>query len=285
MYDVIIVGRGPAGISAALYTTRANYKTLILGRDLGSLEKAGVVENYFGFSGPVEAKKLLDDSIQNALRLGAEILEDEVVSIDAGDGYVVTTSNGQFDTKSVILATGRQRKKVNIMDIEKYEGRSISYCSVCDGFFFRGKAVGVVGSGDYAIHEAENLLNFTQSVTIFTNGEELKAQKEPPCKVEGRKILKVFGEDKIQGVELEGGEIESLDGIFIAVGVAGSADFARKLGVEVRNGAIVTDGQGRTGVPGLFAAGDCVGDFLQIATAVGQGALAARSAIEFLKGR
>lgn len=285
MYDVIIVGRGPAGISAALYTTRANYKTLILGRDLGSLEKAGVVENYFGFSGPVEAKKLLDDSIQNALRLGAEILEDEVVSIDAGDGYVVTTSNGQFDTKSVILATGRQRKKVNIMDIEKYEGRGVSYCSVCDGFFFRGKAVGVVGSGDYAIHEAENLLNFTQSVTIFTNGEELKAQKEPPCKVEGRKILKVFGEDKIQGVELEGGEIESLDGIFIAVGVAGSADFARKLGVEVRNGAIVTDGQGRTGVPGLFAAGDCVGDFLQIATAVGQGALAARSAIEFLKGR
>lgn len=285
MYDVLIVGKGPAGISAALYATRANLKTLVIGRDLGALEKAHKIENYFGFAEPVDARQLLEDSIANALRLGAEVSDDEVLDLEVGDGFSVTAIKKSYAAKSVILATGRQRKRVNIKGLEGLEGRGVSYCAVCDGFFYRGKAIGVIGNSDYALHEVEELMNFTDNITLFTNGEKLQTRREPPCKVESGRIARIIGEKKVEGIELENETVVMVDGIFVAVGVAGSADFARKLGVEVRNGAVVTDGEGRTAVEGLFAAGDCVGDFLQVSTAVGQGALAARSAIEYLKGK
>lgn len=285
MYDVIIVGKGPAGISAALYTTRANLKTLIIGRDFGALEKAHKIENYFGFAEAVDAKQLVENSIANAVRLGAEVVDDEVLDLDVEDGFSLTTVKGKYAARSVILATGRQRKRVNIKGLQDFEGKGVSYCAVCDGFFFRGKTLGVVGNSDYALHEVEQLLNFTDNITLFTNGEKLEARREPPCKVESGKIAKIIGENKVEGIELENEAVVKVDGIFVAVGVAGSADFARKLGVEVNNGAIVTDRDGRTAVEGLFSAGDCVGDFLQVSTAVGQGALAARSAIEYLKGK
>lgn len=286
MYDVIIVGKGPAGISASLYTARANLSTLIIARDFGSLEKADKIENYFGFAGPVDAKELLENGAANAIRLGVKIVNDEVVGIlSEDDVFEVSTINNKYNSKSVILATGRTRKKAAIEGLSRLEGKGVSYCAVCDGFFYRGKAIAVLGNSDYALHEVNQLMRFTDNITLFTNGQKLTTKSTPPCKVQDKKIVRVRGEQNVEGIELEDGQVIPVNGIFVALGIAGSADFAKVLGAQVEKGSIVVDSGGRTGVEGLFAAGDCASNFLQISTAVGQGAMAAKSAIEYLTGK
>jgi thioredoxin reductase (NADPH) len=288
IYDVIIVGKGPAGLSAALYTVRANLKTLIIGKDDGAIAKAEKIENYFGFTGTISGDKLLKAGELQVLRLGAEIVSEEVLGINKNENFEVTTAKNRYIGRTVLLATGQPQKKLRIEGLKELEGNGVSYCTTCDGFFYRGLKVGVLGNGDFAVHEAEELKAFTKDITIYTNGRELECKGDYIDVVKGfnivkKSVLKLEGNDFLQYICFSDGTKEELDGLFIANESASSVDFARKLGIITEGTSIVVERDQRTNVVGLFAAGDCTGGFKQIATAVGQGALAARKIIELVR--
>jgi thioredoxin reductase (NADPH) len=288
MYDVIIVGRGPAGISAALYTVRANLKTLVIGRGSSALKKADKIENYYGFSEPVSGEFLLGEGEKQALRLGTEIIEDEVVSIEKEEYFQVSTTKDKYQTKSILLATGQTQKKIKIENLSKYEGKGVSYCSTCDGFFYRNLRIGILGFKDYAINEAIEMETFTEDITVYTNGmnpdiSENYAEQAKRYKFNFKKVARLEGDEFLQKVVFEDGTSEDIDGLFIAYDSASSVDFARKLGIITEGNSISVDRNQHTNIEGIFAAGDCTGGFKQISVAVGEGALAGRRIIEYVR--
>lgn len=284
-YDVIIVGSGPAGISASLYTKRANLKTLILTKRGGTLEKVGKIENYYGLEGTVNGKKLQEIGEKQAKDLGVEIKEEEVLQIEYDTNFIVKTLNHIYEAKTVILATGTARKKGKIKGIRELEGKGVSYCAICDAFFFRGKNVGVIGSREYALHEAQTLLPVVNSVTMFTNGEEMVEKRVEGIQIEEKKIREIRGTECIEEIEFEDNTKRKIDGIFVAMGTASSSDLARKLGVKLdeKNIHIIVNDKMETNLPGLYACGDCIGGTLQIAKAVYEGMVAGMSIIELIK--
>ncbi len=288
MVDVIIIGKGPAGISAALYTVRAGLRTLVIGLDNSALHKTDRVENYYGFAEPVSGKYLLEQGEQQARRLGVKFVHSEVIALEKAEYFEVYTAEENYSAKAVLMATGQQTKKVNIQGLEEFEGRGVSYCTTCDGFFYRGLKVGLVGFKDYAMHEAMELEPLTKNITIYTNGNELELTEKykfhaSRFSINNKKIKSVAGNEVIEGITFEDGSAEKLDGLFVAFESASSVDFARKLGVITKNNSIVVNENQGTNLNGLFAAGDCTGGFKQIATAVGQGAMAGRKIIEYIR--
>jgi thioredoxin reductase (NADPH) len=288
MYDVIIIGRGPAGISASLYAKRANLKTLVIGKHDSALLKADKIENYYGFSKVISGKQLLTEGENQALRLGVEILDDEIISIEKHDFFEIGTTGENYSCKAILLATGQPQKKIKIENLDKFEGKGVSYCSTCDGFFYNNLKVGVLGAKDFAVHEAIELEAFTKDITIYTNGAPLEisdkfADEGKKFKVNSRAITKIDGSEFLQRIHFEDGTSEEIDGMFVAYESASSIDFARKLGIIVDGNSIVTDRFQQTNLDGLYAAGDCTGGFKQISTAVGQGAMAGRKMIEYIR--
>ena len=146
IYDAIIVGKGPAGISASIYLKRANRNILVIGKDGGALEKTKAIDNYYGFSNTITGKDLIEEGLKQAKRLGILIQTDEVLSIEKEQYFKVETTNNMYQSKAIILATGTNRNVPNIKGIKELEGRGVSYCAICDAFFYRNKEVGVLGS-------------------------------------------------------------------------------------------------------------------------------------------
>jgi thioredoxin reductase (NADPH) len=285
MADVIILGCGPAGISTALYTARAGLETLIIGKADGSLAKTDKIENYYGFPEPISGRELLGNGVVQAYRVGAKVVEDEAVGITYDEGFAVSTATETYRAPFAVLATGSQRKAPNLPGLAEFEGRGVSYCAVCDAFFYRKKNVAVLGAGDYALHEAKELLPLAAKVTILTDGERPTADFPPELEVVTKKLKTLYGADLLHGVRFEDGSELETAGLFVALGVAGSVDFARKLGVETNGTAIVVDENRRTNVPGLYAAGDCIGGLLQISKAVCDGAIAGTSVVKAFRRR
>jgi thioredoxin reductase (NADPH) len=288
MYDVIIIGRGPAGISASLYTARANLKTLVIGRNDSSLKKAGKIENYFGFSNIVSGSFLLQEGEKQALRLGVEIIEDEVIDISKKDFFEVVASKKKYFCKSVLLATGQPRKKVKIENLVEFEGKGVSYCVTCDGFFYNNLKVGVLGFKDFAIHEAMELEAYSKDITIFTNGFEFELSDEyieaaRRFKINKKPILKLEGSEFLERILFNDNTSEKIDGIFVAYESASSIDFARKLGIIVDGNSIVVDKNQQTNLSGVFAAGDNTGGLRQVSSAVGEGAVAGKRITEYIR--
>lgn len=286
MGNVIIVGTGPAGISAALYTVRAGIKTTVIGKGAGALDKAEKIENYYGFTQPVTGQELIRNGIKQAKRIGAEIITDEVVSLGYTDKFTIkTTTSGEYFSDCVILATGSSRKSLNIKGLSEYEGRGVSYCAVCDAFFHRKKDVAVLGCCEYALSEAMELLPIVNSVTILTNGvnPDIKIPLHLEIKIITTEIEEFSGDKSLEKVIFKDGAEISVSGVFVAVGVAGSSDLAKKIGAEINNNIIVVDNNMATNIPGLYAAGDCTGGMLQIAKAVYQGAVAGTEAIKYIR--
>ncbi|WP_207641824.1 NAD(P)/FAD-dependent oxidoreductase [Ruminiclostridium cellobioparum] len=288
IYDVIIVGKGPAGLSAALYTVRANLKTLVIGKNSSELLKAHKIENYFGFTEAISGSELLKAGELQAKRLGADIAEEEVLGVNQNEDFVVITTEKSYTGKTVLLATGQPQKKLNLEGLKELEGIGVSYCTTCDGFFYRNLKVGVLGHKDFAVHEAEELKPFTSNITIYTNGRELEysgdySSLHEKFNIVDKTILKLEGKDYLERIHFSDGTAENLDGIFIANDSASSADFARKLGIITEGASITVDKDQKTNITGLFAAGDCTGGFKQVSTAVGQGAMAARKIIELVR--
>ena len=197
MYDVIIVGAGPAGISASLYTVRRNLKTLIIYNEESALEKTKKIENYYGFENGINGEDLYKIGIKQAQNIGVEVIKDEVTNIQAdylnekGHIFKVGTLNNEFEAKSVILATGNKKNKPNIKNMDKYEGKGISYCAICDGFFYKNKDVAVIGNGDYAIAEAMDLQNIARSITILTNGRQVPEYRVENIDINTKEIREI----------------------------------------------------------------------------------------------
>ena len=283
MPSIIIIGSGPAGISAALYAVRAGVDTTVLTKGPGALDRAEKIENYYGFAEPVSGAELERRSIENAKRLGVRFVTAEAVGLTYTDKLTVETMDKNYPADAVILATGASRAVPRIPGLAGLEGHGVSYCAACDAFFYRGKDVAVLGSGEYALHEVQALLPVAASVTLLLNGAPLAAEFPPEVAVRPEKIDAILGEQKVTGVQLSDGDVVELAGVFVALGVAGSTALARKIGAAVENDRIVTDEKMQTTVPGLYAAGDCTGGLLQVAKAVYEGALAGTEAAKALR--
>lgn len=285
MANLIIIGGGPAGLSASIYAARAGLKPTVLYQGGGALEKTDKIENYFGFAQPVTGAHLLGEGRAQAERLGVTLTETEVTGAEyAEKGFIVKTTGHPYEADAIILATGAPRSAPKIPGIAELEGRGVSYCAICDAFFYRGKSVAVLGQGEYAVEEAKTLLPVVSSVTLLTNGAEPPAGLPVGISVDTRPVARVAGEDKVSAIAFQDGAALAADGLFIAYGTAGSTDFARKLGAMTEGRSITVDDKMMTNVPGLFAAGDCTGGLLQVAKAVSDGAIAAMSAIKYLRG-
>jgi len=292
MMDIIIIGSGPAGVSAALYAKRAGADVTVISRGSGALAKAEKIENYYGLAAPVTGAELEADGIAGAKRLGVEFMEDEVVGIAMNDdftGLVVQTPNRAYDAKAVVLTAGSTRIAPKIPGLKELEGKGVSYCAICDAFFYREKTVAVLGEGEYALHEAEILLPHASRVMLFTNGKEPTVMIPDIIEVHKEKVVAVESEnangtERVSGLRTEDGVLTPVNGLFVALGTAGSVDLARKIGAGTENNRIVVDREMATNVPGLYAAGDCTGGLLQVVKAAYEGAVAGLAAAKYVRG-
>lgn len=284
MADVVIIGKGPAGISAALYAVRAGMSVIVVGKDMGSLGRAGQIDNYYGFPEGITAGELFDNGIRGAERLGVKVITDEIFEVEYETGmFHLKGKRGTYEGGACILAAGASRKRPPVKGLREFEGKGVSYCAVCDAFFYKKMPVAVIGNGEYAVSEAMHLKGVTDDVTILTNGDEMKADVPEGIKIDTRKIKGVEGDDLISDVTFEDGDKLKVDGLFIAVGTASSVDLARKLGVVTPEGKIEFDENMGTFIPGFYTAGDCNGGLLQVAKAVCDGALAGNSAAKYIR--
>ena len=284
MKKLIIIGSGPAGVSAALYAKRANVDVEVISLAKSSLIIAHKIDNYYGsnLSGP----ELFEKGLSQLQEFNIPLHKEEVIAIEWNGDFIITTDKNTYEAGSVILATGAYRNAPAIRNIKNYEGKGLSYCATCDGFFYRKKRVVVLGNSTYATHEAEYLSNLTSELTILTNGKEVEDDKLNQFNVITTKVKELVGEEHIEKIIFaDDSEIE-VDGMFVAEGVAGSADLARKLGVLVdQNNKIEVNENMMTNIPGLYAVGDATKGILQVSKAVYEGALAGTDVIKYLKNK
>lgn len=296
LYDVLIIGCGPAGLSAAIYTARAQLKTIIFGDyKKGNLYKSHVIANYFGFPTPLTGPELTMLGYEHAKSFGTEHVESEIIDLKMEEDGMFTVKDDKqktYTAKTIIIATGQSYALSGIKNEKELTGKGVSYCVTCDGFFFRDKRVVVIGSGNYAAEEALQLLNYTKKITILSHGKEFSfspemleaLQKADIPFVKTPRIKEITGQNKAEKLMLTDGTEVETEGVFMAVGVAGATAFAKKLGLEMNNNYIKADLDGKTNIPGIFAAGDCTGSPPQVASSVGNGCNAALSAIKLIRG-
>ena len=300
VYDVVIIGAGPGGMTAALYASRANLKTLMIEKGMpgGEILNTAEVENYPGFSlitGPELAQHIYD----GAMRFDAEHIYGDVERIEqVGNFHHVYASNKVFITKTVIIATGSHHRHLNVEGESRLAGRGVSYCAVCDGFFFRDKHVVVVGGGDSAVEEGNYLTQFAQKVTIIHRRDALRAQKvlqdrafaNPKINFIWDTVVEAIqGEEAVSSVTLrnvktnEVTEFEA-EGVFVYVGLVPNSQVAEGLNITDEEGWVITDHAMATSIPGIFAVGDVRQKHLrQIVTATSDSAITGHSAYQYIE--
>ena len=298
MYDLIIIGGGPAGLTAGIYAQRARLKTLLLEKEVigGQIAVSDVIENYPGFPS-ISGAELMEKFEQQARGLGLEIKLTDVIAVQKkGEEKIVKTSDGDLIAKSVIVATGAKPRRLDIPGEKELTGKGVSYCATCDGPFFKGQKVIVVGGGDTAVKEAVYLSKIANKVYIAHRRDQLRAEKiiqekamsTPNIEILWSHILKEIrgktGVEKVVLQNLKDNTVKELDveGVFVFVGINPTTDF---VDVEKdKQGFIKTDQDMRTSVKGIFAAGDCRTTALkQVSTAVGDGAIAAFVAERYIE--
>ena len=286
IYDLIIIGMGPAGVSAAIYAKRAGLNVLCLDKAMvgGYLNYIDRIDNYpglYGISGPDFAFKLYE----HIKELDIEFKNKEVVSIIDGDIKKVVTTKEEYLCKKVIIATGRKSRELGLTNEKELQGKGISHCALCDGAFYKDKVVAVVGGGDSALQEALHLANIAKEVYLIHRNNEFRAfsnlidridAKDNIKKIMNTKIVKlVSNEDKLTGIELDNGENLEIDGLFVYIGFVPGTDFAKELGVTNKEGYIEVNDRYETKITGIYAVGDIIDkEVYQITTAVAEGAQA-----------
>jgi thioredoxin-disulfide reductase len=299
MFDLIIIGASAAGMSAAIYASRSGLKFLVVSENIGgNAAKVGLMENYMGFgsiSGLELAKKFEEHFESN----NPEVVLGKVSElIKKGDGFLVKINDKEYETKTVIVASGTRHKKLEISGEREFSNKGVSYCETCDGPIFKGKNVAVIGGGNSALKASLSLSLIAKKVCILTIGEAMKGEKTHIDKVKSLgnieiihqvKTLEFFGENLLKGVrykDLVSGEKKEIEveGAFIYVGLTANTSFIDKnLGILDEKGEVVTDKFGKTQVPGLFAAGDVTDlPYRQISIASGAGTIALLSALDYL---
>ena len=297
IYDIIIVGAGPAGLTAGIYASRHNNKTLILeGNKIGGKAlEAHWIENYPGFPDGISGHELMALMEKQAMKHGAEIRQETVIGIsDLGDLKMLSTRSGGFyQAKTLILATGVGRKSLSVKGEGEFKGRGVSYCGGCDGPFFRDKVVAVVGAGHEAIHDIEILGETAQKVYAIPGKsgysedypELHHIRKEEKVEfIEGTNIVEIGGNDFVEYIKLDNGKEVKLDGVFIILEHVSTSGILADAGVTTDDGGcILADKEQKTSKLGIYAAGDCSCKGLQIVTATGMGATAALNAMKYVK--
>jgi len=295
-YDTIIIGGGPAGITAAIYAKRYNLKVLLIAKEFGGYaNEAPEVDNYPGFK-HISGMNLVEEFKKHLDYLNVEILNENAVNVKkCKEGFCVQTSdNKNFISKTLIVAMGTERRKLNVPGEDKFLGRGVSYCATCDGAFFKNKIVAVVGGGDSAAKAAMMLSEHASKVYIFVRGASMIAEPanqeilKTNKKIEiifNTSIKEICGEKIVTCAELADGKKIDLQGIFVEAGSIPSISILKELNLETdKSGYVAVDKGMRTNVPGVYAAGDIVnGELKQIITSCGQGATAGHSAYNFLK--
>ncbi|MFW9888833.1 MAG: NAD(P)/FAD-dependent oxidoreductase [Candidatus Thorarchaeota archaeon] len=301
-WELVVVGGGPAGMTAAIYASRYGLKTILIeSKVLGGAQATSPgIENYPGYTF-ISGIELAEKMKEQVRKSGATIKEiTEVRSIEIADGgsFHLDTRRGVYQAQAVVLATGGGHKKLNMPGEEQYTGRGVSYCATCDGPLFRNKTLAVVGGGNTAVTEALYLSELTDTLYLIHRRDRLRAEHiiqqmlfDTHVEILWDTMVKEFrGDDQLlKQLELENvksGERRTLevDGTFVALGSDPESKLAKPLGVQMnKSGEIFTDGQQRTNVPGLFAAGDVVESLKQIVVAAGQGAIAADSAYRYIR--
>ncbi|MDR2524950.1 MAG: NAD(P)/FAD-dependent oxidoreductase [Oscillospiraceae bacterium] len=285
-YDALVIGQGPAGCSAALYLCRAGLCVAVVGKRDSALHGAEKIENYYGLAQPLSGLALSDIGRGQCRTLGAELLEDEVLSLDwLEDGHFTAAlaSGTVLQAPAALLATGKAKTAPAIEGLPGLVGKGVSYCAVCDGFLYRGRSVAVLGGGAYAKHEMEALLPLAGKVTLLTHGAEPEFALPETVTLFREPLLRLQGEDTLQTAVLSDGSELPLNGLFVAMGSASAGDLAVKLGIRLEKNAIPVNAKQETALPGLYAAGDCTGSFAQIAFAVAEGAKAALAMTPYIR--
>jgi len=292
--EVIIIGCGPAGLSAAVYLGRAKVKTLLIGKKKQSqLLKAHRIENFFGFPEGIVGKDLLEKGIKQAKKFNVKILDNEVVGIKKTKNQfkVKLANNTIYLTKIIIMATGTPIRLSGIKNEEALTGKGVHYCVDCDGPFYKNKKVVVIGNSNHAAEDALELMIYTKDITIIANANSFifseamqKTLKKTKIKLITESIGAFEGEKFLQNVIIKNKKLK-FDGAFMACGSASALDFASELGLETKNNILIVDENNKTNIEGIFAAGNCCGRCRQVAKNVGDGCNAALSAIKFLRNK
>jgi len=298
-YEVVIIGGGPAGLTAGLYTSRAGLKSLLVERGMfgGQIVNAPLVENYPGFPEGISGSELGLLMHQQATKYGLETVTAEVTGVEVGQPYKIVTTEGNFEAEVIIIAAGSEYHKLGVPGEEMLLGQGVSYCATCDGFFFRGREVAVVGGGDAAITDALELAQHASKVYVIHRRDQLRAGQvlqqralaEPKIEFIWNTVVEeIMGEQVVKALKLRNVKTRQLStlevaGVFVAVGLKPNSQPFADIVELSETGHIITDELMATSVPGIFAAGDIRGKSArQIASAVGDGATAALSAFSYL---
>jgi thioredoxin reductase (NADPH) len=301
MYDVAIVGSGPAGYSAGIYSCRYQLKSVIFGKMIGgTISEAHKICNYPGFS-DISGMDLSTKMYEHATKTGCEMKFESVTNIEKVDNHfkLTTDLNKEYEAKTVILTVGTERTKLAIPDEDKYLGKGLSYCATCDANFYKDKVVGVIGGSSAATMAAMMLSDIASKVYIIYRGNELRGDPAWKKQVLNKENIEVLyqtvvvglqGDEKLESLKLNkeynGSNILPIDGVFVEIGSEANKNLAQKAGVKTtKKGYIVVDQAQQTNVEGIWAAGDCTtnsNNFRQVITAVAEGGIAADSVYQYL---
>lgn len=297
-YDVGIIGSGPAGLSAAIYAKRANLSAVVIEKEYegtGQIAESGQVDNYLGLPG-ISGYDLGEQFREHAVKLGVSFLEQEVTEIKKEDSAVFTIifeDGSSVETKTVIYAAGATPRRANIPGEQEYSGKGVSYCAICDGSFYRGKKVAVLGGGDTALDDAVYLADLAEQVYVIHRRKEFRGaattveklrKKENVTFVLEHQVKEITGAEKVNGVILEDGTAIAVDGVFVAYGSVPQTDLVKELVTLDAAGYVKAEETGETSLAGLYVAGDARTKKLrQVVTAVSDGANAATAVVEYLK--
>ena len=298
MYDIIIIGAGPAGLTAAIYGRRAEKSVLVIEKGVfgGQVTFSPKIENYPGF-GELSGTELADKMVEHAINLGAEFEMENVVAINGGEIKEVITENGTFSAKTVIIATGASHRHLGVEGEEKYLGNGISFCAVCDGAFYAGQDVTVIGGGNSALQEAILLSATSKKVTVIQNLSTLTGEEALQNILKAKDNVEIIcssvvtgftGEDTLTGVVIKNTETDeektiSCDGCFVAIGLIPATDFIKD-NISLNDyGYVDANESCKTNIAGVFVAGDCRSKSIrQVTTAAGDGAVAAMAACRYI---
>ena len=301
-YDVIVIGAGPGGMTAALYASRANLKVAMLDRGVygGQMNNTAEVENYTGFKS-ILGPDLAEQMYQSSIQFGADFVYGNVekVTVDEDGIKHVKTDSGELEAPAIVIATGSQYRKLGIPGEDEYSGKGVSYCAVCDGAFYRGKNVTTVGGGDSAVEESEYLAKLVNNVNIVHRRDQLRAQKILQDRAFANDkigftwntiVTEIVGNGKkVTGVKTHNKETNEdrlvpTDGVFIYIGNVPMTEPFKDLGITDEQGWVITDDEMKTSVPGVFAVGDVRDKKLrQITTAVGDGGIAGQGVFSYIE--
>ncbi|MFO7555213.1 MAG: FAD-dependent oxidoreductase [Desulfobacterales bacterium] len=293
MYDVVILGTGPAGLQAAIHAARTKVSVMVMGREHKSSLFKAHVENYCCMTG-ISGEELLQQGVRQALDSGAHFLNEDVIKTSQDhDGFtILTESEKKIKTRTLIMAMGVSRNRLGVPGEKKFLGQGVSYCVDCDANFFKDSTVAVVGNESAAISGALTLLFYARKVHLISDmlqvSDRLSYQiQESDVEIHlGRKVVEIIGDDAVNGLIMDNGQKLSVDGVFIETGAKGAVELAAGLGVALdaeKFQYIVTDKQQQTNIKGIYAAGDICGPPWQVAKAVGEGCVAGLAAAKYAK--